>query len=269
MNSLPTEPREAELAAHITRTLTTVAESIRPEMAPAQSDLPGRSPSGKRFSMRAVAVAAALVSVSAGLIGWKALGPGDIERIPVEAALAHGSADGYDWWLIPSAAVPGHTNPCGVASPGVEIISAATNRPGEQWDTGGVNYGEFKPVGNSTQDSEGSGAFAYDCSDPQSDFDEEAWLPDPVLHDLVFTRMGRNNNSNSPWAAATAVHPSIDLIELVVDGQIVKTVQTVSAAGDGGGPRYAGFTIASDVCAFTLNYHSAGQIVTSDYRALC
>ena len=247
-------PDDTALIEHLRRTLHAVAETVTddeqaPTVAPAVPfDRSRRNPARKN-----VAILAAVAVTGLGLVAWNTFDDGEIERIPTEAALMQGSTDGFDWWLIPSAVI-GHTNPCDVPFPGVELVSASTNKPGQEWNTGGVNYGK-----NILDDQapEAGGTVTYDCSNPQSEFDEAAWFNDPRLMNVGFTRLGRDDDPHSPWAAFAAMHPTIDHINVIVDGETVDTIDTVTKTDEPDGVRYAGFTIPSDVCIFRLDYLEA------------
>lgn len=252
MNSTPA-PDDTILIEHLRRTLHAVAETVADDgqASTLATAFPFVERSRRKPVRKNIAIAAAMAVAGLGLVAWNTFDDGEIERIPTEAALMHGSTAGFVWWLIPSEAI-GHTNPCDVSFPGVEMVSSSTNKPGQEWNTGGVNYGR-----NILDDQapEGGGTFTYDCSNSQNEFDEAAWLDDPTLMSVGFTRLGRNDDPNSPWGAFAAMHPTIDHINVIVDGE---TIDTITKPNDPGGVRYAGFTIPSDVCTFRLDYLEAG-----------
>lgn len=253
MNTTPA-PDDTALSEHLRRTLRAVAETITDNGQAPTSDtvVPFVERPSSRPARKNIAIAAAIAVTGLGLVAWNTLEDGEIERIPTEAALMQGSTEGFDWWLIPSAAI-GHTNPCGVAFPGVELVSSSTNKPGQEWNTGGVNYGLNLLDEQAPED----GTFTYDCSNPQSEFDETAWFGDPTLMNVGFTRLGRNNDPDSPWGAFAAMHPTIEQINVIVDGNTIDTIDTVTKTDEPSGVRYAGFTIPSDACTFHLEYLAA------------
>jgi len=267
MNTTDT-PDDTEFIAHLRRTLHTVAETITDDATKNDSPpAPLVRRTGRRAKRKHIVAATAVAVAGLGLVAWNTFEDGEIERIPTEDAIMSGATDGYQWWLIPSAAI-GHTNPCGVAFPGVELVSAATNRPGQEWNTGGVNYGR-NLLDDATTDS--GGTFSYDCSNPTSEFDETAWFNDPTLMNVGFTRLGRNNDSGSPWGAFAALHPTIEHIDVIVDGATIDTVDTVTKVDEPNGVRYAGFTIPADVCTFRLDYRTTGTDtpVASNESTIC
>jgi hypothetical protein len=214
-----------------------------------------KSRSAHRRRYRGIVTAATVGVAALGLVAWNTFDQGEIERIPTEAALMSGQDAGYLWWLVPSEAI-GHANPCGVPFPGVEMVSAATNKPGQEWNTGGVNYGE------NIADERG-GTVTYDCTNPRSDFNEVAWLNDPTLLEIGFARLGRDNDSNSPWAGFVAMHPSIEQVDVTVDGKLADTVETVTKPAEPNGVRYAGFTIDARACDVqVILYASTGGAPT-------
>jgi hypothetical protein len=88
--------------------------------------------------------------------------------IPTEAALLSGTATGTgDWWLIPSAVVhpSNFTSPCDHIPAAVDFVSEATNKTGQEWNTGGVVYGEPPHSGSA------SAAFCHS---------EASWLANPA-----------------------------------------------------------------------------------------
>jgi|JI10StandDraft_1071094.scaffolds.fasta_scaffold101119_3 hypothetical protein len=254
MNTTPA-PDDTALVEHLRRTLHAVARTVADDgqASTLASAIPFVERSRRKPAKKNIAIAAAMAVAGLGLVAWNTFDDGEIEHIPTEAALMQGSTDGFDWWLVPSEAI-GHTNPCDVPFPGVEMVSSSTNKPGQEWNTGGVNYGK-NILDN--QAPEGGGTFTYDCSNPQSEFDKAAWLDDPTLMSVGFTRLGRNDDPDSPWGAFAAMHPTIDLINVIVDGETIDTIDTITKPNDPGGVRYAGFTIPSDVCTFRLDYLQA------------
>ena len=242
------------LERRLRRTLEAVAESVVDDDAAATARPPIRSTRrvGRIAAVGAVSVAA-LVAVA-----WNARDEGEIVRIPVEASILRGTADGIDWWVIPSAAI-GHSNPCGVPFPGVEIVSGDSNKPGLEWNTGGVNYGEP------------SGIVRYQCRGEERDFDELAWLSDPARYDGLFTRLGDSDDPDSDWVTVLAVHPDVTQVEVQVDGGSPTVVPTVPLPSRPTGPRYAAATLPHDGCDVSIRLIDHGTPVTGGHaeRNLC
>lgn len=249
------DPIDERLDAHLRRTLITVAATI-PDTDPAAlvTFRPRRRP--RRLTLAGVA-AIAIGALTA--VAWNKFDEGEIDRIPVEAAVLSGTSDGFDWWVIPSAAIEGHTNPCGEPMPGVEIVSDDANKPGLEWNTGGVSYGEP------------SGLAIYTCNGDEHEVDEAAWLGDPHLSDGLFTRLGDNDNPNSPWITVFAVHPSVTELEITIDNDPPLDTRTVALPTRPRGPRYAAAALPADACNVTIQFLDdgtpiAGATVT---RNLC
>ena len=234
-------PGDEELVAHLRRTLRAVVDAVIPDDAPvsrAQTrpiDL-GATRRRRRWRV-AVPTLAALMALS--LVAWHQLGPGEIERIPVEAAILNGTApEGGQWWLIPSQAV----HPSWQAIPSscaaaVELVSAAGNRPGAEWNTGGVAYGE--------------------STGPTGCYDESRWLADPTQFSMGSTRLGNGDDSNTAWGYFAAVHPTVATIEVFVDEAASFVVDTQPLPDRPDGPRFAAFTVPADTVDVLVRVRSA------------
>ncbi len=240
------DPVDEQLDAHLRRTLATVAATI----TDTTRDPSGTSRPGRRRRAVSIASVAAIATAALVSVAWNKFDEGEIDRIPVEAAVLSGTADGVDWWLIPSAAIEGHTNPCGVPMPGVEVISDDANKPGLEWNTGGVAYGEP------------SGIAKYRCSADEREVDEAAWLDDPRQVSGLFTRLGDNDNPDSPWITAFAVHPSVTEIEIRADGGAPIHAPTVALPTRPSGPRYAAATLPADACNIAIQFLHHGSPIT-------
>jgi hypothetical protein len=249
------DPVDEQLDAHLRRTLAAVAATITDTTRNASAT------SRPRRRRRAVSIASVAAIATAALVSvaWNKFDEGEIDRIPVEAAVLRGAAEGVDWWLIPSAAIEGHTNPCGVPMPGVEVISGDANKPGLEWNTGGVAYGEPSAITR------------YTCSADELEVDEAAWLDDPSRVSGLFTRLGDNDSSGSPWISAFAVHPSVTEIEIRSDGGEPITVPTVALRTRPTGPRYSAAALPADACNITVRFFANGNLITGAIvtRNLC
>lgn len=204
---------EADIGPLLRRTLHAAADVG----VPAEGTLRRRSV--RRIVAGGIAGAVAVTAFAA----WNGHDPGEIERVPVETALMSGAAEGGHWWLLPSV----HER-CGVANPGVEFVAEATNKPGLEWNTGGVEYGE-----QSHSDNE--------CDQHR---DESAWLNDPTLAALGFMGIGFERD-DSGWGFFGAFHPDVAAIEVSIDGGEPFIVRTVPTPDRIDGPRYAAFAVPS------------------------
>ena len=223
---------DTDLERHLRQTLAQVASAPISE----------RSSQRGRLVIAAVAVAALAAS---GLAAWNALGPGEIDRVPVEAAILSGVADdGTEWWLIPTRDV---FDTCNGEMPGVVFVSGALNRPGLEWNMGGVAYGE-PPTSDRA------------CSA----YDEAAWLADPARADIAHQRLGPNDDRASDFGFYATVHPDVAALHVTVDGVRTFEVDTVDDRDPQSEGRFAAFTTPHDarqVDIVLLN--RAGDPVTS------
>jgi hypothetical protein len=82
-------PGDEELAAHLRRTLHAVADAVILNDAPVTGARAGPVDLGatRRRRRWRVAVPALAAVVALSLVAWHRFGPGEIERIPVEAAI--------------------------------------------------------------------------------------------------------------------------------------------------------------------------------------
>lgn len=249
------DPVPPDVEAHLRRTLQVVATSVRVPAAPAERSAEGRGRSHRRRRGRTVVAAVAVAVSVGGLAAWNSRGPGEIERIPTEAALMSATTDGYDWWLIPAAAI-GHTSRCGDPMPGVEVVSADSNKPGLEWNTMGIAYGE--PVGRNIE-----------CTDPTPELDEARWLSDPAQFANGATRLGDGSDETSPWVATFAVHPTVRTINLVADGVSQQPVPTFADPTQPDGPRYAAIPLAPETCSITVELIVETEAVGGREFSLC
>jgi hypothetical protein len=132
------------------------------------------------------------------------------------------AAAGGEWWLLPSAEL--HEEACPSS---VELVSAARNRSGDEWDTGGVVYGELEDPR------------MQPCPDPGP------WLADPTRFSLGSSPLG---SSADGWDENTAVgwfgtfHPTVARLRVTEPDGRTSVVETVPLPADPDGPRFAAFT---------------------------
>ncbi len=245
MNTINDSNREDDLVAHVRRTLRTVAETVVIE------DSIAPSTDAVRSRPRRVLVVALAGLFALGIrVAWKHLDGGEITRIPTESALMSGTADrGGDWWIIPSELLhPSHyPKSCDPPPAAVDFVTAANNRPGDEWNTGGVQYGETS-------------------APPDTCPKEASWLSNPVHFSMGFSRVRPSNNGgddHSDWGYFLATHPRVTEIEVTVDGDQPFVVRTVTLPARPDGPRFAGFTVAYDARSVTVKLLDAdGQVLS-------
>lgn len=246
MNTLNDPDRDDDVVAHVRRTLRTVAETVVVEDSLASSTDAVRS----RPRRVLVVALAGLFALGVG-VAWNQLDEGEIARIPTESALLSGTADREGaWWIIPSEVVhPGHyPTTCHPVAAAVDFVSAASNRPGAEWNTGGVEYGE-------------SSAPPNNCPN------EAPWLSNPVHFSMGFTRVRPSNDGgdeHSDWGYFLAAHPRVSEVEVTVDRDQPFVVRTAALPARPDGPRFAGFTVAYDARTVTVKLLDAdGQVLSA------
>jgi hypothetical protein len=112
------------------------------------------------------------------------------------------------------------------AAPAVELVSAARNRSGDEWNTGGVVYGELE-----------------DARQPCPD--QRPWLDDPTRFSLGSTSLG---TSADGWDEDSSVgwfgtfHPTVARLRVTDSDGRTSLVDTVALPEDPDGPRLAAFT---------------------------
>lgn len=218
---------ERDLAPVLSRTLHAVAESAVPAVGLTR----------RRRLGRMVATGATGVVMIAGMAAWNLRDPGEIERVPVETALMSGVAEGGRWWLLPSV----HDR-CGRPASGVEFVSDATNKPGLEWNTGGVAYGEPSS--------------SLMVCDQQPD--ESAWLRDPTRAAMSYTKVGFEREGYA-WGFYGAFHPTVAAIEVGIDGTEPFVVRTLPTPDRVDGPRYTAFTVPATASVVRTRFMDANR----------
>lgn len=248
------EVLEADLGPRIRRSLSAVAtlEASLGATAPTAAPDLRRRRRRRRRSRRLVVIGLG-GALALSTAAWNTHDEGEVRRIPVEAALTTGSTtDGHSWWLIPSqeihpALLRGGSSCIAI----VELVSGATNRPGVEWSTGGISYGES------------TGAGIRGCKD------ETSWLQDPSKVGLGYSRMGPDSDSRSDWGFIGTVHPTIHEVHVSVDGRPAVRVTTTPPPDRPHGPRFLAFTVpptTNDVAVVLLD--TQGRGVTEVTRTL-
>ena len=172
------------------------------------------------------ATLAAVVAVG-GVAAWQSHDDGEIVRIPVEQALISGEGSSGEWWLLPSQ----HTDVCGNPMPGVELVSGQINKPGYEWNTGGVAYGEH-----------GADPCVFDSWESRDD---------PALSNIGYSRIGYERDS-TPWGGFGAVHSSVGAVRVTADGEPPFVVESVPRNDALDGPRYIAFSLPGDTVTVTV-----------------
>ena len=183
----------------------------------------------------------------AGGAAWLAHDPGQIERVPVENALLDGQVPSGHWYLLPTGDGTPAWGTEGCQYPGVSLIVDRINQPGQEWNGGGVDYGE---ANDSTTG----------CA-----IDQETWLGDPTRFNLGYQRLGFERAS-TPWGGFAAMHPSIAAVRVETDTQAPFEVTTVARDDAPSGPRYVAFSIPSDTTRVTVTLLDADGTVVGDPR---
>jgi hypothetical protein len=244
MNTVGDFDNDDRLAAHLRRTLHTVADTVTggsvDRATVRAAETPVRHRSGRRL-----AVALAAITALAGLgVAWNQLDEGEIVRIPTEAALLAGSTEeGGDWWLIPSANVHPSQEPprCDPPPASVVFVSEASNRAGQEWNAGGVVYGEPP-------------------APPDICHDEDAWLASPARFGMGSSRLGPSDDGGdeeTAWGYYAAFHPTVTRVLVTADGHAPFAVDTVPLPKRPDGPRFAAFTTPSDTLEVTIELFTA------------
>jgi hypothetical protein len=179
-----------------------------------------------------------------GAAAWLSRGPGQIERLPVEHALLHGRGPSGDWYLLPVGIDTPDWGTEHCRYPGVVLVAEVINRPGQEWNGGGVDYGE-----------------AVDRADGSCPVEYDAWIADPSRFNLGYSRLGFERGS-TPIGGVAAVHPSIATVRVEADDEAPRTIATVARPDAPDGPRYAAFEVPPRTQTITVTLLDAkGQAV--------
>lgn len=240
MNTLDDFDGDVRLGIHLRRTLHAVADTIPDTSADAAVThrVPGRRPPARR---RALALVAVIAVGLLGLLGWKAFNPDAIVRIPTESALMSGSAEhGGEWWLFPAQVMsPDHMSECDPIPSGATFVSAASNKPGDEMNAGGVVYGE---------------STASVCTDDSS------FLANPARFSMGSTRLGPSDDGgdeSTAWGYFAAVHPTVTEIRVTADEAPAFVVATEPLPERPDGARFAAFTTSPDTQSVTTELLTA------------
>jgi hypothetical protein len=218
---------ERELGDHLSRTLRAAAASAPTWVRLGEPADPAAAARQRKRRWRRLGGILAVGGLAVGgTAAWLTRGPGQIERIEVEHALVHGSGPSGDWYLLPVGVGTPDWGTEHCRYPGVAMIAEVINRPGQEWNGGGVDYGEAV---DSADDS--------DCP-----VEYDAWLADPTRFNLGYGRLGYERPS-TPIGGYAAVHPTIRSIRVEADDQPARVVRTVARPDAPDGPRYAGFAV--------------------------
>jgi hypothetical protein len=234
---------DPELDRRLRRTLHAVAETVTeaPDLAPPTT--------GVRRKRRRVVVAAGvgIAAVPLAAFMYGRLTSEYVQQLPPPGVIQSGEMDGIRYWLVESF----HEDVCGQQMDGVELLSGARNQVGQEWNSGGMAYGD--PVD--------------DVPGCQS-FDEDPWLADPSRAAVSWMRLGGSPNSSDesgPWGAMIAVHPTVRYVTVQADGLPDQRVPTTSLPEDPAGPRYAATAVPEDAGRVTLSIVDAeGERVVID-----
>ncbi|MYS80501.1 hypothetical protein [Embleya scabrispora] len=186
---------------------------------------PARRPRS-RLALGGVLLGTAALATAAFTYAAVNSGPEYVDHLPDDAtAIQHGKIDGVQYWLVPNRP-PGicDANP----RPGVELISEAQNKVGEQWMTFTIDYGDTVQTPRPGTPP----GMIHICDER---IDESAWLADPSRWERFATRL---TDGGRP-VVMTAVHPGVTAIVVVApDGTRTET-PTAARPDRPNGPRYA------------------------------
>ena len=200
----------------------------------------------RRRRHRPLLTMGAIVVVASSVVAWNAIGPGEIDRIPTERAVMSGvAADGSQWWMIPAGAV---VDGCDGRTPGVVFVSAELNRPGAEWNMGGVAYGE-------------PSASNFACAPP----DQASWLRNPTRYSYGHQRLGEDGDLTSDIGIYGTVHASVRIVRVTSSPVATFDVRTVALPEDPGGPRYVAFTLLNDTSRFTIELVAADGSIVAEH----
>ena len=234
---------DPELDRRLRRTLHAVAETVTE--AP---DIDPPIPVARRHRRRIlVAAGAGVAAVPLAAFMYGRLSSEYVQELPPPGVIQTGQIDGLRFWLVDSF----HEDVCGRRMEGVELLSDARNQVGQEWNSGGMAYGD--PVD--------------DVPGCQT-FDEDPWLADPSRAAVSWMRLGGSPNSSDesgPWGAMIAVHPSVRSVTVQADGLPAQQVSTNSLPDDPEGPRYAATAVPEDAGQVTVSFvDAAGDRVVID-----
>lgn len=218
------EITDPDLELHLRRTLVEVASTVPGDAAAAEVPHPRR-----RRGAKPVLIGVAVLSLATAAFAWVQSGHEYVKQLPPRPALASGTTEGIRWWLVPSF----HTDACDQPFPGVEAVTDARNREGQEWDTSGVDYGE-------------------PSADPCAR-DERAWLRDPNRMSGGTSRMGADDDNDSPWITIIALHPSVATVAITINGS-TRQVPTLPRSDRPDGPRYVVFTAPPETKTVNLAF---------------
>jgi hypothetical protein len=234
---------DPELDRRLRRTLHAVAETVEDA-----SDVAAFAPPTRRRRRRRVLVAAGcgLAGVPLAAFMYGRLTSEYVQELPPPGVIQSGEIDGVRYWLVESF----HEDVCGQQMPGVEIVSAARNQVGSEWNTGGIAYGE--------PDDSSPGCPAVDPT---------TWLADPTRAEVAWMRLGEepgDRSESGPWGAMIAVHPTVRSVTVQADGRPEQRVPTTPLPDDPTGARYAVAALPEDTGRVTVSVSAAGDVTVID-----
>ena len=240
---------DAELDRRLRRTLHAVADTVTE--APDAAVLPPAPPARRNRRRRAlVAAGCGLAAVPLAAFAYGRLSSEYVQALPPPGVVQSGEMDGIRYWLVESF----HEDACGRQMAGVELLSEARNRVGQEWSSSGMAYGD------QVDDAPGCPTI-----------DEAAWLADPARAAVSWTRLGGDPTSSEesgPWGAMIAVHPTVRSVTVEAAGLPEQRVPTAPLPDDPTGPRYAAVVVPEDAGVVTVSLVHDGERVTIEDRDL-
>ena len=238
---------DAELDRRLRRTLHAVAETVT-DGTDAGSPPPFSALTARRRRRHAlVAAGCGLAAVPLAAFMYGRLSSEYVQELPPPGVIQTGEIDGLRYWLVDSF----HEDVCGRRMEGVELLSDARNQVGQEWNSGGMAYGD--PVD--------------DVPGCQT-FDEDPWLADPSRAGVSWMRLGGSpgdSGESGPWGAMIAVHPSVRFVTVQLEGQSARQVPTTPLPEAPAGPRYAATAVPEDAGPVTVSFlDREGELVVID-----
>jgi hypothetical protein len=216
---------DPELDGRLRRTLQAVAATV-----PDAPDVVAFAPANRRRGRRRVLVVAGcgLAAVPLAAFMYGRLTSEYVQELPPPGVVQSGQIEGVRYWLVESF----HEDVCGQPMAGVELLSDARNQVGQEWNSGGLAYGD--PVD--------------DVAGCQT-FDEDPWLADPSRAAVSWMRLGgspHDSEESGPWGGMVAVHPTVRYVTVHAEGLPEQRMPTTPLPDDPTGPRYAAVALPED-----------------------
>lgn len=234
---------DAELRGRLRRTLHAVAATLPESPEDAGVALSTLHARGRRRRRVLIAAGCSLAAFPLAAFMYGRLTSEYVQELPPPGVVQSGEIDGIRYWLVESF----HEDMCGQDLPGVELVSATRNQVGQEWNTGGMFYGD-----------------QLDDTSRCPTLDETAWLADPTRAAVSWMRLGGDPNDSEesgPWGGMIAVHPTVRSISVQADNLPEQRVSPTPLPDDPTGPRYAAVAVPEEAGHVTVSATTAGEVV--------